>query len=55
MVCSDLNRLTDDQVAARVMDESLPQAERDQAYAEFKRRGLMPNRRRPRQRSWNRA
>lgn len=50
-----LERMTDDQIAERVQDAALPQSEREMAYAEFKRRGLLPPRRKPRQRAWNRA
>ncbi len=50
-----LERMTGDQLAERVLDERLPQADRDQAMAMIERRGLMPKRRKPRQRAWNRA
>lgn len=50
-----LEPLSDDDIAARVMNESLPQADREAAYAEFERRGLLRKRRQPRQRAWNRA
>jgi len=55
MMLRVLNRMTDEQVAARILDENLPQADRNQAMEEFKRRGLIPKRPRPRQRAWNRA
>lgn len=55
MMLRILDRMTDDQIAARVMDASLPQSDRDQAMAEFTRRGLMPKRKAPRQRAWNRG
>lgn len=55
MMIRVLERMTDDQVAERVTNESLPQSDREQAYAEFKRRGLLRPRRQPRQRTWNRA
>ncbi len=50
-----LERMTGDQLAERVLDEHLPQADRDQAMATIERRGLIPKRRKPRQRAWNRA
>ncbi len=50
-----LERMTGDQLAERVLDERLPQADRDQAMAMIERRGLIPQRRKPRQRAWNRA
>ncbi len=50
-----LERMTGDQLAERVLDEHLPQADRDQAMAAIERRGLIPKRRKPRQRAWNRA
>jgi hypothetical protein len=54
MMLRILERMTADQIAGRIMDERLPQSERDAAFAEFKRRGLMPKTR-PHQRAWNRA
>lgn len=51
----NLQTLTDDEIAGRVMDESLPQSAREAAMVEFKRRGLLRKRRAPRQRNWNRA
>ncbi len=55
MMLRILDRMTDDEIAGRVMDEKLPESDREQALAVLERRGRLPNRRRPRQRAWNRA
>jgi hypothetical protein len=51
----DLSKLSNDEIAVRVQNEKLSQEERTAAYDEFKRRGLLRPRRRPKQRAWNRA
>ena len=55
MMLRILDRMEPEQLAARVMDENLPESDREQALALLDRRGLLPRRRRPRQRAWNRA
>jgi hypothetical protein len=50
-----IDRMTADQLAARVTDAELSTTDRTQAMDELKRRGLIGKHRRSRQRGWNRA
>jgi hypothetical protein len=49
-----LDRMTGDQLAERVQNSALSQADRNAAWEMFKRKFSVP-RRKPRQRAWNRA
>jgi hypothetical protein len=50
-----LERLTAHQLAERVQNTSLPQADRTAAWEMFKKRFPSKQRHKPRQRAWNRA